>query len=58
MTSTKTTQLRRIRFSLWILVAAAALALGGAYFVRTIGIREPPGSSRARRNASTSRATL
>ncbi|MAW86248.1 MAG: electron transporter [Phyllobacteriaceae bacterium] len=42
MTSTKTTQLRRIRFSLWILVAAAALALGGAYFVRTIGIREPP----------------
>jgi protein SCO1/2 len=42
MTSTKTTQLRRIRFSLWILVAAAALALGGAYFVRTIGVREPP----------------
>ena len=42
MTSTKTTQLRRIRFSLWILVAAAVLALGGAYFVRTIGVREPP----------------
>ena len=42
MTSTKTTQLRRIRFSLWFLVAAAALALGGAYFVRTIGVREPP----------------
>jgi len=41
MTSTKTTQLRRIRFSLWILVAAAVLALGGAYFVRTIGVREP-----------------
>ncbi|WP_127524497.1 SCO family protein [Mesorhizobium sp. Z1-4] len=42
MTSTKTTQLRRIRFSLWILVAAAVLALGGAYFVRMIGVREPP----------------
>jgi cytochrome oxidase Cu insertion factor (SCO1/SenC/PrrC family) len=42
MTSTKTTQLRRIRFSLWILMAAAVLALGGAYFVRTIGVREPP----------------
>ncbi|MBO6720111.1 MAG: SCO family protein [Rhizobiaceae bacterium] len=42
MISTKTTQLRRIRFSLWILVAAAVLALGGAYFVRTIGVREPP----------------
>ncbi len=42
MTSTKTMQLRRIRFSLWILVAAAVLALGGAYFVRTIGVREPP----------------
>ena len=41
MRSTKTTQLRRIRFNLWILVAAAALALGGAYFVRTIGVREP-----------------
>ncbi|MHA7882095.1 SCO family protein [Nitratireductor rhodophyticola] len=41
MTSTKATQLRRIRFSLWILVAAAVLALGGAYFVRTIGVREP-----------------
>ncbi len=41
MTSTKTTQLRRIRFSLWILVAAAVLALGGVYFVRTIGVREP-----------------
>lgn len=42
MTTTKTTQLKRIRFSLWILVAAAVLALGGAYFVRTIGVREPP----------------
>lgn len=42
MTSTKTRQLRRIRFSLWILVTAAVLALGGAYFVRTIGVREPP----------------
>lgn len=42
MRSTKTTQLRRIRFSLWILVAATVLALGGAYFVRTIGVREPP----------------
>lgn len=42
MTSTKTMQLRRIRFSLWILVAAAVLALGGAYVVRTIGVREPP----------------
>lgn len=42
MASTKTTQLRRIRFSLWILVAAAVLALSGAYFVRTIGVREPP----------------
>lgn len=42
MISTKTTQLRRIRFSLWILVTAAVLALGGAYFVRTIGVREPP----------------
>lgn len=42
MTSTKTTQLRRIRFSLWILVAAGVLALGGAYFVRTIAVREPP----------------
>lgn len=42
MTSTETTQLRRIRFSLWILVTAAVLALGGAYFLRTIGVREPP----------------
>ena len=42
MTSIKTTQLRRIRFSLWILVAVSVLALGGAYFVRTIGVREPP----------------
>lgn len=42
MASTKTTQLRRIRFSLWILVAAAVLALGGAYFFQTIGVREPP----------------
>jgi protein SCO1/2 len=42
MTSIKTTQIRRIRFSLWILVAVSVLALGGAYFVRTIGVREPP----------------
>lgn len=42
MTSIKTTQLRRIRFSLWILVAVAVLALGGAYFVRTVGSRAPP----------------
>jgi len=42
MTSTKTTQLRCLRFSLWILVAIAVLAIGGAYFVRTIGVRDPP----------------
>ena len=41
MTSIKTTQLRRIRFSLWILVAVSVLALGGAYFVRTTVLREP-----------------
>lgn len=42
MTSSKTTQLRRIRYGLWFLVTIAALALGGAYFVRMIGVREPP----------------
>lgn len=42
MTSSKTTQLRRIRHGLWFLVTIAALALGGAYFVRMIGVREPP----------------
>ncbi|WP_157019380.1 SCO family protein [Mesorhizobium xinjiangense] len=42
MTSTRTKQLRRIRYGLWILVAVAALALGGAYLVRTIGFRDPP----------------
>jgi protein SCO1/2 len=42
MTSTKTTQLKRIRFSLWILVAIAVLAIGSAYFVRTVGFRAPP----------------
>ncbi|WP_158514231.1 SCO family protein [Labrenzia sp. CP4] len=41
MTSTKTRQLERIRISLWILVAAAVLALSGVYFVRTIWVREP-----------------
>ncbi|MCD1636712.1 SCO family protein [Martelella mediterranea] len=42
MTSTRTTQLRRIRYGLWIVVAAATLTLGGTYLVRTIGFREPP----------------
>jgi cytochrome oxidase Cu insertion factor (SCO1/SenC/PrrC family) len=42
MTSGKTTHLRRIRYGLWFLVTIAALVIGGAYFVRTIGVREPP----------------
>ena len=42
MTSGKTTHVRRIRYGLWFLVTIAALVIGGAYFVRTIGVREPP----------------
>tara|TARA_R110002050_G_scaffold33975_5_gene86069 strand:- start:2137 stop:2775 length:639 start_codon:yes stop_codon:yes gene_type:complete len=42
MTSGKTTHVRRIRYGLWFLVTIAALVIGGAYFVRTIGFREPP----------------
>lgn len=42
MTSIKTTQLGLIRYGLWILVAAAVLALGGAYFIWTTDFRNPP----------------
>ncbi|WP_417419458.1 SCO family protein [Hoeflea sp.] len=44
MTSSRATQLRRIRYGLWLLVAASALALGGTYFVRTIDFRDPSGA--------------
>lgn len=42
MTSTRTTQLRRIRYGLWLLVAVGALALGAAFLGRTSGLRELP----------------
>lgn len=42
MTSTKTMQLRRVRYGLWVLIAVAALALGGTYFFRMVGFRTPP----------------
>ncbi|MEP0315604.1 MULTISPECIES: SCO family protein [Alphaproteobacteria] len=42
MTSTRITQLRRIRYGLWLLVAVAALALGAAFLGRTSGLRELP----------------
>jgi protein SCO1/2 len=46
MTSTITTRHRRIRISLWIFVTSIMLALGGAYFFRAIGDREPPPETR------------
>ncbi|MGX1501062.1 protein SCO1/2 [Labrenzia sp. MBR-25] len=41
MTSTKATQIRRIRYALWGLATVVALALGGAYFVRMAVLRGP-----------------
>lgn len=42
MTSSKSAQLKRIRYGLCLLAALAALALGGAYLLRTIGFRDLP----------------
>lgn len=42
MTSTSTKHLTHIRYGLWILAVVAAMALGGAYLVRSMSFSETP----------------